>query len=186
MKGSHLVDALAIAFRNNICIVGCIMEPSTLSFESDTEDWSGFGLMDPTLEEDISTPEEATAVREFVQAHNTASPVDAEEAARMSLNEDRIPCDGLLDKGERGTWMLWDVAIVMPQYQIAVLVLVDAIRALPQLDATPEQEARFGKKLELWKTLDKWDDIWHRLWESVYSVLIPHAAKEVCSLTFAT
>jgi hypothetical protein len=47
-----------------------------------------------------------------------------------------------------------------------VLVLVDAVRALSRLDATPEQEARLGReKLELWRSLDKWDDIWHRMWD---------------------
>lgn len=128
-------------------------------------------MMDSTLEEDISTPEEATAVREFVQAYNTASPKPVDEAARrlMSLNEDRIPCDGPLDKGERVCWMLWDVALKMPQHQTAVLVLIDAVRALPRLDATPEQEVRFGKKLELWRTLDKWEDIWYRIWHSMCS-----------------
>jgi hypothetical protein len=110
------------------------------SFESDAEDWAPFGLMDATFEEDISTPEKATALREFVQAYKTANPVPADEAARrlMSLDEDRIPCDGPLDKGQRVCWLMWDVALTLPQHQTAVLVLVDAVRALPRLDATPE------------------------------------------------
>lgn len=67
--------------------------------------------MDPIFEEDISTPEEAIAVRQFVQAYNTAKPIPAEEAARslMSLNEDRTPCDDPFDKGQRVSWLIWDV-----------------------------------------------------------------------------
>jgi hypothetical protein len=52
----------------------CIMELCVWSFDSDVEDWSPFGLMDPTFDEDISTPEEATALREFVQAYTRPTP----------------------------------------------------------------------------------------------------------------
>lgn len=134
-------------------------------FDSAPEDWAPFGVMDLTMEGDISTPEEATAVRQFVQAYDTPLDIASEEAAcrLMSLDETRIPCDGLLDKGYRVSILLWDVVIAMPQYQTAVLVLVDAVRALPEgLGATPEQVTRFGEeKLQDWRFLSKWEEDWH-------------------------
>lgn len=132
--------------------------------------------MDPDGDEpdtDSQTPEEAAAVREFCQAYNTPTPVPAAEAARrlMSLDgEERLAHDypEAADKGVRVAWMLWDVAMLMPQHQTAVLVLVDAVRALPRLDATPEQVAQFGEKaLEEWRSLEWWTDIWHSQWESM-------------------
>jgi hypothetical protein len=36
---------------------------------------------------------------------------------------------GIVGKGERVDWLLWDVGIEMLQYQPAVLKLVEAIRA---------------------------------------------------------
>ncbi|KAK3396916.1 hypothetical protein B0T20DRAFT_480518 [Sordaria brevicollis] len=132
-----------------------------LDFISDPEDWSDFGLMD--LNEESSTPEEAAALREFVQAYHTPNALNAEEAARrlMSLNEDQVPCDGDWDKGERIAYLLWDVGIEMVQHQVAILVLVDAAMALPRLDATPEQEVRFGaEKLERWRSMEDFWDVW--------------------------
>ena len=137
---------------------------------SDPEDWSEFGLM--YIEEDTSTPEEVSALREFVEAYNTPNALDAEETARklMSLNEDRVPCDGDFDKGWRIGWLLYEVGIQMVQYQVAILVLADAVMALPRLDATPEQEVRFGKeKLERWRKLEVfWYDCWSERWDSMY------------------
>lgn len=142
-----------------------------MDFLSDNEDWTSFGLMD--VEEDISTPEEASALREFVEAYNTSTPVPSDEAARrlMSLSEDRVPCDGDFDKGLRVAWLLWGAGIKMPQYQVAILVLVDAAMALPRLDATPEQGARFtAGKLERWRSMENFWDIWQETYMSnVYS-----------------
>ncbi|KAL0471527.1 hypothetical protein QR685DRAFT_595919 [Neurospora intermedia] len=134
---------------------------------SDPEDWSEFGLM--YIEEDTSTPEEVSALREFVEAYNTPNALDAEETARklMSLNEGRVPCDGDFDKGWRIGRLLYEVGIQMVQYQVAILVLADAVMALPRLDATPEQEVRFGKeKLERWRKLEVfWYDCWSERWD---------------------
>ncbi|KAK3491766.1 hypothetical protein B0T13DRAFT_477631 [Neurospora crassa] len=137
-----------------------------LDFLSDPEDWSEFGLMD--VEEDTSTPEEVSALREFVQAYHTPSALNAETARKlMSLNEDHVPCDGDFDKGRRIAWLLYDVGIQMVQYQVAILVVADAVMALPRLDATPEQEVRFGKKkLERWRKLeDFWYYCWNERWD---------------------
>lgn len=130
--------------------------------------------------EDTSTPDEASALRDFVQAYNTTSALAAEETARrlMSLNEDRVPCDGVFDKGQRIAWLLWDVGIYMPQHQVAVLVVIDAVMALPRLDATPEQETRFAGKLERWRKMEDFWDIWNDTYESMYS-----SAHSHCLLT---
>lgn len=146
----------------------------TMDFLSGEEDWTSFGQMDP--EEDTSTPEEAAALRQFVQAYNTTNPVPADETARrlMSLSEDRVPCDGVFDKGQRIAWLLWDAGIYMPQHQVAILVLVDAVMALPRLDTTPEQETRFAGKLERWKGLEDFWGIWQETSQSIYSQAYIH------------
>jgi hypothetical protein len=133
---------------------------------SDDDFWAEHGLMDP--EEDASTPEEVSALRKFAEAYNTTVPLPVNSAARqlMSLSEDRVPCDGSFDKGERTAWLLWDAGIAMPHHQRAILALVDAVQALPRLEATPEQESRFGStKLERWKAMT---DFWE-IWDETYS-----------------
>lgn len=162
----------------------CIPETALameLEFISDPEDWSGFGQID--INEDTSTPEEVTALREFVQAYNTPNALDAEETARklMSLNEDHVPCDDAWDKGYRIGWLLYDVGIEMVQHQVAILVVADAVMALPRLDATPEQQVRFGEeKLERWRKLEDFWDNWRNRWDSMCTsisiprVVIPH------------
>ncbi|KAK1777384.1 hypothetical protein QBC45DRAFT_188348 [Copromyces sp. CBS 386.78] len=75
-----------------------------LDFLSNTENWTSFGLMDP--EEDTSTPDEVSALCEFVQAYNTStSALAAEETVRklISLNKDRVLYDGVFDKSRRIT-----------------------------------------------------------------------------------
>ncbi|KAL2015290.1 hypothetical protein VTK56DRAFT_5897 [Thermocarpiscus australiensis] len=131
----------------------------------DDEFWAEHGLMEP--EEDASTPEEVAVLREFVEAYNTANALPADSAARrlMSLCEDRVPCDGPFDKGERTAWLLWDAGIAMPHHQRAILALVDAVQTLPRLEATPEQESRFGAKLERWRAME---DFW-QIWDETYS-----------------
>lgn len=84
----------------------------------------------------------------------------------MSLaNEDRLIEErqsDVVEKGERVSWLLWDAAIEMPRYQPAILKLVDAIRALPELDRTEEQTrtGRFKDKLETWRSLEAFENIW--------------------------
>ncbi|KAK3900846.1 hypothetical protein C8A05DRAFT_45396 [Staphylotrichum tortipilum] len=121
--------------------------------ETEEECWAEFGQMVPG---DVSaTPEEVKALREFVEAYRTENPIPAAEAARslMSLDEDRIPCEGddeSNDKGERIALLLWDVATVIPHHQPALLAIIDAVMAMPRLEATPEQERRLGPMLGCW------------------------------------
>jgi hypothetical protein len=67
-----------------------------------------------------------------------------------------------VDKGERVSWLLWDAAIYMPRYQPAILKLIEAIRALPELERTEEQirTGRFEDKLETWRSLEAFTNIW--------------------------
>lgn len=44
-----------------------------------------------------------------------------------------------MDKGERVSWLLWDAGIDMPRHQPAVLELIEAIHALPELERSEEQ-----------------------------------------------
>ncbi|KAL2022137.1 hypothetical protein VTK56DRAFT_5966 [Thermocarpiscus australiensis] len=145
--------------------------------QTDEECWAEFGQMVPG--DVCATPEEVNALREFAEAYRTENPIPAAEAARrlMSLDEDRVPCDGdaeSSDKGERIAWLLWDAGIDMPHHQPAILAVIDAVMSIPRLDATPEQERRLGPTLlEKWRTLEKfWDDCWweryQRLWEHRY------------------
>jgi len=135
---------------------------------SDDEYWAGYGLMDP--EEQPTTPEEVSTLRSFVETYKTSNPIPASEAARqlMSLSEDRVPCEGDgFDKGSRIAWLLWDVGIEMPHHQPAILVLVEAVQALPRLETTPEQEQRFGAaKLERWRSMEEFWEIWQDTYDS--------------------
>lgn len=55
----------------------------------------------------------------------------------MSLcNETRQ--GAVVDKGEHVSWWFWDAGIEKPGYQAAILNLVEAIRALPELERTEE------------------------------------------------
>lgn len=148
-----------------------IMDPKT-----DEECWAEFGQMAPG---DVSaTPEEVKALREFAEAYRTENPIPAAEAARslMSLDEDRVPCEGddeSSDKGERIAWLLWDAGIEMPHHQPALLAVIDAVMAMPRLEATPEQERRLGPALlEKWRTLEQfWIDCWGERYQSGCSVI---------------
>ncbi|KAJ5636371.1 uncharacterized protein N7484_009684 [Penicillium longicatenatum] len=94
--------------------------------------------------------------------------IPAGDAARrfMSLrDEDSVIEERRLkgvDKGERVAWLLWDAAIEMPRYQPAILELVEAIRALSELDRTEEQfrSSRFQDTLEMWRNLEAFEKIW--------------------------
>ena len=140
--------------------------------QTDDEQWAEFGQMVPG---DVSaTPEEVKALRDFAEAYRTENPIPAPEAARslMSLDESRIPCDDESnDKGCRIGWMLWE-AMDMVHHQPALVAIIDAVMAMPRLEATPEQERRLGPELlEKWRTLQEfWVDMWGELGYSRYSV----------------
>jgi hypothetical protein len=148
-------------------IEGCAPQP-------EEEYWAQFGQLIPT---DVSaTPEEVKALRDFVEAYRTENPIPPAKAARslMSLDEDRIPCDDKFnDKGERIGWMLWEVGTDVPHHQPALVAIIDAVMAMPRLEATPEQERRLGPELEKWRTLEFfWDYCWGDLEQSRYSVIV--------------
>ncbi|KAJ6016211.1 hypothetical protein N7540_010802 [Penicillium herquei] len=133
----------------------------------DYTEWERYTHPDPD-EEDPPTLEEIQTVREFVERYNTFDPIPANDAARklMSLiNEDRVieeRQDPVVDKGNRVSYFLWDVGIDIPRYQLAILKLVEAIRALPELERTEKQIhiGRFEEKLEAWKSLEKFENVW--------------------------
>lgn len=91
-------------------------------------------------DEDPPTLNEIRILREFVDHYGTPQTITVNMAARNFMsrcNDDRH--GGIVDKGERVGWLLWDVGTEMPQYQPAILKLVEAIRALPGIDGTEEQ-----------------------------------------------
>lgn len=141
---------------------------------TDDDRWAYFGQMDP--DEDPSTPEEVAALREFAEAYRTAEqPPSAAAAAAarqlMSLSEERVPCDGDYDKGDRVARLLWEAGLAMPHHQTAILEVVDAVGAMPRLEATEEQERRFGEeKLEKWRGLEEfWCGFWVEKYQSACS-----------------
>lgn len=138
----------------------------------DYTEWERFTHPDPD-EEDPPTLDEIRTLREFCERYGTpnaipANAIPANDAARhiMSLaDEDRVVDERqnpVVDKGERVSWLLRDAGIEMTRYQPAVLKLVEAIRALPELDRTEEQirTGRFDDKLERWRNLEKFENIW--------------------------
>jgi hypothetical protein len=133
----------------------------------DYTEWERFSHPDPD-EEDPPTLDEVQTLREFAESFGTANAIAPEDAARqlMSLvDEGRVVekrQNNVVDKGERVSWLLWDAAIDMPRYQPAILKLIEAIRALPQLERTEEQIHRgcFEDRLETWRSLEAFDYIW--------------------------
>ncbi|KAJ9214706.1 hypothetical protein DTO166G4_3762 [Paecilomyces variotii] len=133
----------------------------------DYTEWERFTHPDPD-EEDPPTLDEIQTLREFCERYGTPNAIPANDAARdiMSLaDEDHVVDERqnpVVDKGERVSWLLWDAGIEMTRYQPAILRLVEAIRALPELDRTEEQirTGRFDDKLERWRNLEKFENIW--------------------------
>jgi hypothetical protein len=122
-------------------------------------------------DEDPPTLDEIRILQEFVDRYGTADAIPAAEAARnfMSLcNDDRH--GGVVDKGERVGYLLWDVGIEMPQYQPAILKLVEAIRALPEIERTEEQIRvwRFKERLQRWIDMEAFDEIWFTYYQREY------------------
>ncbi|KAJ9312470.1 hypothetical protein DTO271D3_7331 [Paecilomyces variotii] len=133
----------------------------------DYTEWERFTHPDPD-EEDPPTLDEIQTLREFCERYGTPNAIPANDAARdiMSLaDEDHVVDERqnpVVDKGERVSWLLWDAGIEMTRYQPAILRLVEAIRALPELDRTEEKirTGRFDDKLERWRNLEKFENIW--------------------------
>ncbi|OOQ82405.1 hypothetical protein PEBR_39204 [Penicillium brasilianum] len=142
-------------------------------------EWERFSHSDPD-EEDPPTLDEIQILQEFTERYDTSDTISADDAARnlMSLADEGCVVDerqnDVVDKGERVSWLLWDAAIQMPRYQPAILKLVEAIRALPELERTEEQirTRRFEDKLETWRSLEAFENIWSetyaRCWEMRY------------------
>lgn len=76
--------------------------------ENDT--WDRFYHPEPTDEDPPPTSDEIRILREFVDRYGTPHAIAADEAARNFMflcNDDRH--GGIVDKGERVGWLLWDV-----------------------------------------------------------------------------
>jgi hypothetical protein len=106
-------------------------------------EWERFSHPDPD-EEDPPTLDELQTQREFAESFGTANAIAAGDASRQLTSladEGRVVEErqsNVVDKGERVSWLLWYAAIDMPRYQPAILKLIEAICALPQLERTEE------------------------------------------------
>jgi hypothetical protein len=150
----------------------------------DYTEWERFSHPDPD-EEDPPTLDEVQTLREFAESFGTANAIAAEDAARqlMSLvDEGRVVekrQNNVVDKGERVSWLLWDAAIDMPRYQPAILKLIEAIRALPQLERTEEQirTGCFEDRLETWRSLEAFDYIWSETYSREWPFFVSSPAR---------
>lgn len=90
--------------------------------------------------------------------------------------------NNVVDKGERVSWLLWDAAIDMPRYHLAILKLIEAIHALPRLERTEEQirTGCFEDRLETWKSLEAFEYIWSETYccEWLFFFLLPHLTDQ--------
>ncbi|KAK5807094.1 hypothetical protein VI817_001352 [Penicillium citrinum] len=118
-------------------------------------------------DEDPPTWHEIRILREFVERFENDDEVPADDAARRLISlcdeDQQIEKRGdFANKGDRVSWLLWDVGIFMPRYQRAVLKVVEAVRALPALERTECQirSGRFADRLLQWKKLEKFEEIW--------------------------
>jgi hypothetical protein len=128
-------------------------------------------------DEDPPTWREVQVLYDFVELFRTADAIPAASAAvcLMSLcEEDRLmeerPAEQV-DKGWRISDLLWGVALAMPHHQPAILELVDAVRALPELERTEEQiqKRQFeGPLLNRWKDLEQFEEEWQRAVDDIW------------------
>ncbi|RLL96001.1 hypothetical protein CFD26_103305 [Aspergillus turcosus] len=153
---SHLATA-----RNGTLPSASFLSNQTNSSATQDGEWVYFYNPEPD-EKDPPTLDEIEILREFVESWGTPRAIQADTAARrlMCLCTENHQGENV-DKGERVAWLLWDVGIEMPQYQPAILRLVEAIKALPTLDSTEEQIRtwRFKEKSERWRKMEAFDDI---------------------------
>ncbi|KUI52732.1 hypothetical protein VP1G_00107 [Cytospora mali] len=133
------------------------------------EDEWDFYTNPPPDDEDPPRPVEVETLRSFVERYGTPQAIPASDAARrlMSLcDEDAVPPPAdpnvVVDKGQRIGYFLWEVGLEMPQYQAAILELVDAVQALPDLERTEQQvkEWRFKEKVKRWRNMEAFWEIW--------------------------
>lgn len=118
-------------------------------------------------DEDPPTWHEIRTLREFVERFDSDEEIPADDTARrlMSLcDEDQQVKERreFANKGDRVSWLLWDLGMFMPQYQRAVLKVVEAVRALPVLERTEDQirAGNFANSLLRWNRLEKFEEIW--------------------------
>ena len=130
--------------------------------ESHEEWWHCYGKMD--IDAEMTNPDEVLALREYLEGITVPS-----EAAKriMDLREDKIPVDGNWDKGLRISWFLWEAALEFTKKQPAIVDLVDAIRAMPELEMTAEQRQRLGGKWVKWRDLQDYDMIYMDAYNSM-------------------
>jgi hypothetical protein len=114
--------------------------------------WDRFGRMNV---DEPTTPEEVSSLRDYINGRTTVS-----LAAKrfMTLSEEKVPVDGDWDKGARVSRLLCFTALHFPSTQIAILDLVDEIRALPGLEMTEEQKARLEGTWQDWNALTQFDE----------------------------
>lgn len=99
--------------------------------------WECFTHPDP--DEDPPLLEEIQILPELVEGHGTPEAIAAHDATRRLMplcNETRQAA--VIDKGARVSWLLWDAGIEMARYHAAILKLISAVRALPDLKRTEE------------------------------------------------
>ena len=151
----------------------------------DYTEWERFSHPDPD-EEDPPTLDEVQTLREFAETFGTANAIAAEDAARqlMSLvDEGRV-----VEERQNNVVLLWDAAIDMTRYQPAILKLIEAIRALPQLERTEEQirTGCFEDRLETWRSLEAFDYIWSETYsrEWPFFFLLPPLTDQRCAVRF--
>ncbi|GFF36554.1 hypothetical protein IFM46972_04925 [Aspergillus udagawae] len=134
--------------------------------DSPDDRWKALYNPEPD-DEGPQTLEEIRVVREFVECSGTSHEIKADDAARSLISLCHDTRQVGFDKGERISRLLWATGIEMPQYQPAILKLVEVIKALPQLERTKEQihTRQFEQKWERWRDMEAFDEIWWKTWQ---------------------
>ncbi|KAJ5773016.1 hypothetical protein N7457_007912 [Penicillium paradoxum] len=139
-----------------------------------SDDYLGWGpVSHSNTDPDITnspTAHETRILEEFLDHYGTPDAIPTAEAARqlMSLcNDSRQGIVAAVDKGESVSWLLWGTGTEMPRHQPAILRLLEAIRALPELEMTDEQRLMWWCKdrFEQWRDLRAFDILWFESWE---------------------
>lgn len=114
---------------------------------------------------------ERDVLREYLE--DALSPGEtARRIMDLRQHDDATTMDPNYDKGLGVSFLLFMTGVYLPEFQYRILILVNEIRALPDLPMTMEQRARLSDpnpnsvlNWRIWRDLDAWNDFWDEQYE---------------------
>lgn len=127
--------------------------------------WAQYGIGD---DHEPTEPYEWDALREYIEGRSNHEQA-AERLLDIRIRNNDINTE-THHKGLRAAWMLWDFCLMISEHQYQLLLLFNAIRALPILPMREQHRDQLSKlkvlKWFLWKNLPYWN---HEFWDEQYT-----------------